>query len=266
MKTLPVILLLSLLLTACEEEIYIPLDTAPPAIVIEGKVTNLPGPYVVRITKTTGFYNPSPVPPVNNATVFVADNQGHTWYFLEQRPGYYINNKFTGQPGTTYTLSVKAENKVITGSSFMPEPVPIDSIDVEYFAGTRFADEGYYIILFFTDPPGKGNYYRIKLYKGDQTGTTIYVIDDQLVDGNQLNVFLFGSAYQPGDTAVAELQSIDEKVYQYMLTLSNVNASSPSGSGTTPANPVTNLSSGALGYFGAVSITSDTLIIPIHGK
>jgi hypothetical protein len=87
-------------------------------------------------------------------------------------------------------------------------------------------------------------------------------MDDQLVDGNQINLFLFGSAYEAGDTAIAELQCIDEQVYRYLLTLSNVSASSPSGSTTTPENPVTNLSGGALGYFSAVSISRDTLVIP----
>ena len=253
-----------MILTACEEVINLPLQSTNPVIVIEGKIMNLPGPYSVRITKTTDFYDPMPVPPVHNATVYVEDDKGHTWYFLEKKPGYYLNNELKGKPGTTYSLKVYVENGFYTASSYLPPPVPIDSVTAQYFAGTRFASTGYYIILYFTDPPGKGNYYRIKLYKDDQEGTAIYVLDDQLIDGNQVNIFLFGSAYQPGDTAVAELQSIDEKVYMYMLTLSNVNASSPSGSDITPANPVTNLSGGALGYFGAVSITRDTLIIPDH--
>ncbi len=266
MKQLFRIFPLFFLFTACEEEVYIPLDTARPVIVIEGRITNLPEPNLVRITRTTDFYDPSSVPHVSNATVWVEDNWGHTWYFLEQRPGYYLNDQFTGQPGITYSLVVNSGGHIFKASSYMPPPVPIDSLDVGFFAGTRFADEGYYIILYFTDPPGKGNYYRVRLYKGDQTGATIYVLDDKLVDGNQVNLFLFGSAYQVGDTAVAELQSIDEKVYRYMLTLANVSASNPSGSTSTPANPVTNLSGGALGYFGAVAITRDTLIIPEEVK
>ena len=264
MKKITAISFLLLLLTACEEEIYIPLDNAEPVIVIEGRITNLAEPNIVRITRTTDFYDPSSVPMVRNATVYAEDNKGHTWYFLERRPGHYLNNQFTGEPGTTYTLHVQADNKSYKASSYMPAPVPIDSLDVEYFAGTHFADEGYYIILYFTDPPGTGNYYRVRLYKGDQAGTTIYVLDDQLVDGNQVSIFLFGSAYEAGDTAVAELQCIDEQVYRYFLTLSNVSASSPSGSTSTPANPVTNISGGALGYFSAVSISRDTLVIPPH--
>jgi hypothetical protein len=266
MKALIPVFLLLLLLPACEEDIYIPLHTANPVTVIEGRITNLSEPNFVRVTKTTGFYDPATVPTVTNATVFVEDDLGHTWYFTQQRPGYYLNNNFTGQPERTYTLSVKTNNGFFKASSYMPEPVTIDSLKVEYFAGTHFADAGYYIILYFTDPPGKGNYYRIRLFKGDQAGTTIYVVNDQLIDGNQINLFLFGSAYVAGDTAVAELQSIDEQVYQYLLTLSEVSASSPSSSTSTPANPVTNISGGALGYFGAIAITRDTVIIPHQPK
>jgi len=250
-----------LLLTACEEDIYIPLNTAPPAIVIEGTVTNFPGPYQVKITKTTDFYNPSNVPAVGNATVYVEDDKGHTWPFAEKRPGYYMNDLFTGEPGTTYSLTVTVDNHIYQGTSYMPTPVPVDSLGQGYFAGTRFADAGYYVILYFTDPAGVSNYYRIRLYKGDQAGTVIYVLDDQLIDGNEVNLMLFGSAYQEGDTAIVELQSIDEQVYRFLLTLANVNASSPSGSETTPANPETNLSGGALGYFGALALSRDTIVL-----
>ncbi len=249
-------------MTSCEEVIDIPLRPSEDQIVIEGKITNLPGPYLVRITRTTDFYDPGPVPAVGNATVYVEDDKGNTWYFLEKRNGYYLNDKFTGIPGTTYSLYVEAGGKSYRAVSTMPPPVPIDSLGVEYVSGTRFTDPGYYILLYFTDPPGKGNYYRVRLFKGNQPGTAIYVLDDKLVDGNQLNLFLFGSAYEPGDTAIAELQTLDEGVYRYLLTLSEVNASSPSGSGTTPANPVSNISGGALGYFGAVAVTRDTLVIP----
>lgn len=261
MKKFLLILPLSFLVS-CEEVIDLPLHESDPLIVIEGKITNLPGPYLVRITRTTDFYSPGPVPPVTGATVFVSDDKGNSWYFTEKRSGYYYNDRFTGMPGTTYSLLVESGGMTYRAMSHMPQPVPIDSLDVEYFAGTRFSDPGYYIIMYFTDPPGKGNYYRVRLYKGKQAGTAIYVLDDKLVDGNQVNIFLFGSTYQPGDTAVAELQSIDESVYRYLLTLSEVNASSPSGSGTTPANPDSNLSGGALGYFGALTITRDTLVIP----
>ncbi len=265
MKKIFAILFFTLLFTSCEEVIYVPLNSADPAIVIEGQVTNYPGPYQVRITTTTDFYDPSTVPPVNNATVYVEDDLGHSWYFTEQRPGYYNNDQFTGEPGRTYSLNVKVKDRFYHATSYMPPPVSIDSLDQGYFAGTRFADAGYYIILYFTDPPDTTNYYRIRLYKGDQAGTVIYVLDDQLMDGNPVNLLLFGSAYEAGDTAVVELQSIDEKVYRFLLTLSNVNASSPSGPEYTPANPETNLSGEALGYFGAVSLSRDTIILT-HSK
>ena len=55
-----------------------------------------------------------------------------------------------------------------------------------------------------------------------------------------------------------EIDHIDEKVYNYWFSLSqNVNDAT-----AAPANPVTNLSNGALGYFSAFSRSSVEGIVP----
>ncbi len=253
--------LLILLFNACEEVVNIPLRNTVPGVVIEGSVTTLPGPYKVIMSQTTDYYNPGMIKHLSGALVFVKDSEGHYWYFQEKKQGLYENSQFTGIPGLTYHLQIEWNRHVYTASSVMQEPVPIDSLHVQFFPGSRFADAGYFIIIYFTDPPGKGNYYRIKMMRGEKTNTVIYVLDDQLTDGNQIPFYLYGASYQPGDTAIVELQSIDRGVYEYLLTLSTVTSSSQPGSTSTPANPTTNLSGGALGYFGALAISRDTVII-----
>ena len=255
------IILLFFLLSSCEEVIEFPLKDVSPAVVIEGTVTTLPGPYRVIISQTTDYYNPGYLPHLSGALVFVKDSKGHYWHFKEKKQGIYENNEFRGTPGITYSLQIEWKDQFFSATSVMQEPVPIDSLHARYFPGSRFADPGYIIIIYFTDPPGKGNYYRIRMMRGDKTSTVIYVLDDQLTDGNLIPYYLFGASYESGDTAVVELQSIDKGVYEYMLTLSSVTASSQSGSTTAPANPVTNLSGGALGYFGALAVSRDTIII-----
>lgn len=256
------VLFFLIFLSSCEEVMDIPLNNASPAIVIEGTITTSPGPYTVKISQTTNYYNPGKITGLSGALVFVNDHQGHQWHFSEKNPGFYQNNGFKGTPGITYTLKVSLNGKKYEGTSVMQKPVSIDSLTVKYFPGSRFAKKGYYIILFFTDPPGKGNYYRVKMYKGSRPNVVIQVLNDELTDGNQIKYSLYGADYQSGDTAVVELQSIDKDVFEYLLTLSYVTAANTSETTSTSANPTSNLSGGALGYFGALAVSRKTLVIP----
>lgn len=65
-----------------------------------------------------------------------------------------------------------------------------------------------------------------------------------------------------GDEVKIELWSLDENTYKFYSTLEN----SSGGSfimASTPANPESNIipASGVLGYFGAVTIRSDSVVI-----
>lgn len=249
-------------LTACEEEIDVRLNNVVPELVIEGTVTNLNGFQKISLSQTTDYYNPSLPLKVSGASVRVTDDTGIEWLFQETQNGVYVNGTLKGIPGRTYTLEVQINGQLISGSTTMQPVVPIDSVRTEYFPGTRFADPGYFVIINFTDPPGDTpNYYRVKMYNGTKPSPVIMLLDDRLTDGNPMEFFLYGGSYQPGDTAVAELQSLDYPTYLYFTTLSNVLAGEQQGATSTPANPTNNLSDGALGYFGALAVSRDTIVI-----
>ena len=54
--------------------------------------------------------------------------------------------------------------------------------------------------------------------------------------------------------------SIDKSTYDYYRTLADLLYTNPFF-GSTPANPNTNLSNGALGYFGSYSSSFKTLVV-----
>ena len=64
--------------TACQKVISLDLRTAPPVYVIEGNVTDQPGPYQVQIIQTTGFYAANTFSGVPGAAVSIADEAGHS--------------------------------------------------------------------------------------------------------------------------------------------------------------------------------------------
>jgi hypothetical protein len=77
-KVLSTLFITSLILLSysCEEVINVDLNSADPKIVIEGTITDQPGPYTVSITKTTDYYNPSSYPAVSGAQVRLVDDLG----------------------------------------------------------------------------------------------------------------------------------------------------------------------------------------------
>ena len=64
-----------------------------------------------------------------------------------------------------------------------------------------------------------------------------------------------------GDRVTIEMQCIDEIVYRYWST---VKAGGGDGDGNTaaPANPITNIKGGALGYFSAHTVSRKAVIAP----
>jgi hypothetical protein len=261
-QTKIIIFLLTLLWFSCEEIIKIDLEGTDARIVIEGIITDGPGPYTVRLSKTTDYFDPSDYPFVSDAQVVISDDLGVRDTLTELGEGVYQTTFIQGAYGRTYRLDVKAEGKNYTGISTLPDLISIDSIELEYYPETYYYEEAYWLHCHYRDPVDTLNYYRIRVTKNDTIDKTIYILDDKFIDGNPVDIFIWGDSYKPGDTAIFELFSMDAALYDYYYTLFNLLYSGGDGSYSTPANPNTNLSNDALGYFGAFSIARDTILVP----
>ena len=86
--------------------------------------------------------------------------------------------------------------------------------------------------------------------------------DDKIFDGNSIQIPLSIKTFQINDTVTVELLSLNKDTYDYYNTLI-AGSSGPGGmmSSSTPANPVSNISNSAMGYFGVYSINSKTIIV-----
>jgi len=262
MRSLTIMLIAIFLLSSCEEVIEIDLRNASPRLVIEGVLSSEQGGSFVRISKTTDFFNPGKVPVVSGADVHIEDPVGGRIRLQELQPGLYVAPALKGSQGNTYQLTVSVEDKTYSGYSSMPEKTLIDSLVPEFFPGTQFAEAGHFVHCYFTDSASRKNYYRIRVIKGSFQSSFYYLFDDRLNNGRIIDVFLFGETFLTGDTAVVELLSLDFQAYDYFNTLSEVVSTTQQGMGSTPANPNSNLSPSVLGYFAAVAVDRDTLIIP----
>jgi hypothetical protein len=70
-----------------------------------------------------------------------------------------------------------------------------------------------------------------------------------------------GRNVNPGDTITIDLLSIDKATYDYFHTLSDILTSDQSPTSLAPANPTTNISGSALGYFAAYAVDSKQIVV-----
>ena len=255
------IAVISLISISCEKIVNIDLNSSSPHIVIEGSISDQPGPYIIKLSQTVNFNVSNVFPPIVGANIVMSDNLGNTELLIESLPGTYITSGLQGVPGRTYTLTVKTGGKEYVSTSTMPDPVNIDSLSLQ---NQIFGNNQMKVIsVLFKDSANVKNYYRfIEVRNGVQQKFT-FLYDDRLQDGSQITSSLFAGedTLRTGDSVLVLLQCIDKNVFDYFRTIRQA-----SGGGgpqaTSPANPLSNISNGALGYFNAYAVRSKLIIIP----
>ncbi|HKO81114.1 MAG TPA: DUF4249 family protein, partial [Chitinophagaceae bacterium] len=252
MKNSISIVFISLLFTSCEKTVDLKYKDNQSRIIIEGNITNEPGPYFVKITKSTPLSDIGSYPTVDNAVVSISDNAGNSEMLTSEGNGMYRTNTLEGVTGRTYSLIVNAENQAYTAQSSMPQPVLFDSIKVEQF--TFGGDIERNIIPIYTDPIAKGNNYRFVLWVNNKLINQHFVQNDEVTNGvvNTMRLEIDDNTVtlKAGDLITLKMQCMDKKAALYYTTLALMGDSGPGG-GTTPNNPPTNMTNGALGVFSA---------------
>jgi hypothetical protein len=236
-------------LVSCEKLIVLDLKNVTPKIVIQANVYDFSGPCTVKISKSVNFDTSNSYPPVTGAKVVVSDNISQSETLTENVAGTYISSRLRGIPGRTYKLSVKIGEDSYQATSSMPNAVGIDSI---YFAVSPMSGEKATTIR-FNDPPFTNNYYRLVYFINNVQQKPFYIFDDELFQGGTIRYTLqsrgTGINLLKGDIVTVWLESIDRGVFEFFRTSGN-----EVGQSTSPSNPVSNISNGALGYFNACSV------------
>jgi len=239
----------------CKKVINVNLNNASAQIVIQGSVTNAPGPYQVQITKTVNFSATNSYPPVSGATVTITDSTtGQIDVLTETAAGIYTTNLLPqGKPGHTYQLNVAAQGQTYTASSTMPQPVTLDSITFRHLG--NFGKLQINAEPNFQDPSGIANYYAFQEYVNSKLLKHTFVFDDRLSDGKYIavNIYTDSSYINIGDTVALNMYCTDKPIYNYFNSLQQ--AADANGFQTaSPSNPVSNISNNALGYFSANTV------------
>jgi len=253
-----------LLLSSCEKVIDLDLKSSDPRIVIEGNLADSLGKIVVKISKSVNYNSNNDFPEISNAVVSVTDDLGQVYNLSETSAGNYSSNDLLLTNAHSYNLSVLAQGKTFSATSYMPVPVDIDSLGIEVINGFGLKDRKF-VNVFYTDPLPTTNYYRIIEYVNGKETNDFFYDNDEFREGKKITFTTFNNKddlkLQTGDVVKISLLSIDKATYEFIRTLAGIYINSGGGQ-TTPANPISNLSNNALGYFSAHSVKSMDIIIP----
>ena len=141
---------------------------APDAIVIDGVLTDNPGPYTINISKAISYNDANNLPAVTGAKVTISDNQGNQELLKEKTTGNYMTDAhgIRGIVGRNYTLTVQTLDGYVYQSSpcLLSPALQIDSVYGEITNQTSLIDNSPITmpqVQLYVDvsSPSKTNYY-----------------------------------------------------------------------------------------------------------
>lgn len=139
-----------------------------PQIIVEGWIDD-GQPATVILTQMLQYDNDSQSGPLDMseipirwATVSLSDGERSEMLVGQIDTNYtppyiYSGSLIRGEPGKTYTLTVKYSGRTLTSSTTIPEPVPVSRYEV---SPSPTCDTLYSIKIFFRDDPEQKNYYK----------------------------------------------------------------------------------------------------------
>lgn len=229
-----IILLLVLVLgfSSCEEVIDVDLNTAAPRLVIDAALQWQKGTdgatQKIKLSTTTGYFD-QVIPKVSGATVFVTNETGIVFDFLETVPnsGEYICTNFVPVLNSTYTLTVIQSGITYTATETLIPVNPIDKIEQRNDGG--FAGDNIEIKFFYTDNGLTDDFYlfraKLSTYQIPEYG----VSRDDFYQGNQIFGLYSNEDLKSGDQLEFSLSGISEGYFNYMQVLLSI-AGSAGGS------------------------------------
>jgi hypothetical protein len=253
-------------LTACEKVIDLELQESDPSLVVEGILTNKLEPYKVRLTLTKDYFSSEDAPLVDDAMVTISDDAGNLDTLIYKNDGYYETaSDRQGEVGRTYTLNITQGEKFYSASSTMKEQFIIDSLQYVYVgeSGLGFIQEGYQLVIYGQEDPDPNGYVWFRFYSNDTllTEPFRYFADkDDFLNGSYV-VAQMPYTFSKDVMAKVEVYSITKEHYEFLYALMNQLNSNGGPFDAPPATPPTNISNGAIGFWGAASIDDDEIMI-----
>ncbi|MEM9675880.1 MAG: DUF4249 domain-containing protein [Bacteroidota bacterium] len=129
--------------SGCIEPITFTPEEPIDLLVVDGRIDQSTGPYVLRISRTSTFGTP-PI-PVLDAQITIYDDQGQQEDYTFVRPGVYQSNGdiVRGEPGRSYYIEIIVDEQIYQSRpQTMPQLIRADSVYFETEVETIVLEEG----------------------------------------------------------------------------------------------------------------------------
>lgn len=158
--------LLSIVLffNSCIDKIELKEPNLVPKLIVDGTVSNLPGPYVVTLSYSVPFNSTKITELVSGATVSISDNMGNIYPLKQVTNGVYQTDSasFRGIVGRSYSIYIKTLNgrEYQSKPETILQPVSVDSVTSKFVPQSLIS--GFDVFVKVKDPSVSGNFYRWK--------------------------------------------------------------------------------------------------------
>ncbi|NQV02764.1 MAG: DUF4249 domain-containing protein [Bacteroidia bacterium] len=260
-----------ILLAGCVKEANLQIPDQPESrIVVDATLTDEQKIHLVRITSTVNGLNETPQ-PITGATVLIT-TADTLWILAEDslQPGEYITDSlFVAKPGNTYTLQIShiginysAKAEMIPGKVFNELTYKKNEGDswyhIDWVASAFSVDNPalWEILIDWSSLPG----FDTLDPAACRTRLLFYTLPT--IDVSQIFTPVMEQTFFPGGSIISERRysltpGHAEFLRQLLLETNWQGSMFP----TANANVSTNLSSGAIGYFGICAVTELSLVV-----
>ncbi|HCR91374.1 MAG TPA: hypothetical protein DIW50_13135 [Prolixibacteraceae bacterium] len=231
---IPVFAVFLLAFSACEDVIDVKISEENLNLyAVEAKITTESNPFVF-LYRSMKVDEDMAYPGVSGATVLISENgQPQKSIQLKESPenkGLYLvpeNEKFFGEIGKKYTITIEHDGITITGSDQLSKVEPVDSIQVR----PSLRGDKRFLGIFTNgkEPEGVGNFYKWDIFINGKLlngAEYLFFASDELVDGNYVkDLEIFTDFHDPnepeekllklGYSVLVKQNSISEFAYRY---------------------------------------------------
>lgn len=279
-----IILMLSgmmLFLMSCTEQIDIDTADSEPVMVIYGCITNKPEYQKIYLSRSAPYFQDTHNDKISGASVKVISSENDIWEFEEdsRETGTYISNGMVnGIAGQSYTLCVEYDfNKdgvmeQYFSTTTMQPPFIADSVLINR---TQMSGKNLYTANLYGQEQNGQDYYCSRCYVNDSLVsvkiTRYWTFDDKMYEGQYLSglpVYFFADKQErdkysddeadkltfigKGDKVSVEMIKIERGYYNF-LNQCREGEGGESIFGGPPANIISNITNGGIGFFTAFS-------------
>jgi hypothetical protein len=264
-------------MSGCETVVDWELPDSDPALVVECQLTNVDEFWNLTLSMTQSYFSSEDPPAVTDAQVSIVDDLGNRDTLFHVAEGLYeTTSSKKCVVGRKYTLEINHAGKEYFATEEVRAQLPFDTVGAIYNPGIAgFADPGYYLIEIAQESEAMGDYYQWLVYQNDTLLDDFYILDtDEFADFSYFNRNFdidqaseenlprpFPFLLELGDTVRLEQNCMSKNYYDFLVDIQTQRSSDGSPFSSPPANPISNISNGAFGYFSVVNKISTTVIV-----